>query len=207
VRKYEPRLALVPDRHEYGVEASERISGFMVKDKKGESEIFYVQLLKIYQKREAKVLVMEVGDQEQALRVVTLALGEKRVRRGSKVEIWRDWPGMDKQEGKKDEMVIEGRTVPVKGAGSMRAVVLFRAPEVEKKDGGGKNDESGGIEKRESGLGSKKAGRRKVESEESIWVVKKRKDQEKRRSRRQKKKARRRERGADVGDVGEESPI
>jgi hypothetical protein len=68
---------------------------------------------------------MEVGDEEQAIRVVKLAL---RLDLRNWIEIWRDWPDdvVDMRE-----MEIEGRRIFMKGSGKVRVVVLFRTRDVE----------------------------------------------------------------------------
>ncbi|KAN0102607.1 S-adenosyl-L-methionine-dependent methyltransferase [Hyaloscypha variabilis] len=160
VRKYEPRLALVPDRNDYGVDASNRISRFISRDGE-ESDIFYKRLLWLYKRGEASVLVMEVGDQEQALRVVGLALKKKQVAGRNRVEIWRDEPGVEAQDGEEQFVSVEGRVVPVRGAGKMRSVLLFRVSEM--------------VERKKEGVGEKrvKNGKGKVWNKElECWEEK-----------------------------------
>ena len=72
---------------------------------------------------------MEVGDQEQALRVVKSALTKTHISATNKFEIWRDWPAIPPQPGEEASVEIGGRMIPVKGAGKMRVVVLFRIEE------------------------------------------------------------------------------
>lgn len=73
VRNFEPKLALVPPDHICfgGVEQADQ---------------FYAALLKIAVVSRAKILVMEVGDTEQAIRVRALCVAD----RDAYVEIWRD---------------------------------------------------------------------------------------------------------------------
>jgi hypothetical protein len=77
---------------------------------------------------------MEVGDQEQAIRVIRLAVLKKHIGKTNRVEIWRDYPAQEAQPGEEQEVEVEGRVIPVNGAGKMRSVVLFRVKE--EKDGG-----------------------------------------------------------------------
>jgi methylase of polypeptide subunit release factors len=157
VQKYEPHLALVPKANSYPREPKSRIQRHLelVGEKKGneelaqeadtferknwqegdaeltqEADIFYRQLLQIYDWGSTRILVMEVGDREQAIRVVKLAVLEKHIAKTNKFEIWRDYPGQEAQPGEEQEVSIEGRIIPVKGAGKIRSVVLFRVEQV-----------------------------------------------------------------------------
>jgi methylase of polypeptide subunit release factors len=141
VQKYEPRLALVPEASSYA--GSERwIQRYMdcKAMRKGDAElaqdadIFYRQLLRIYDRSSSSILLMEVGDQEQAIRVIRLAVLKKHIGKTNRVEIWRDYPAQEAQPGEEQEVEVEGRVIPVNGAGKMRSVVLFRVKE--EKDGG-----------------------------------------------------------------------
>lgn len=111
VRNWEPKLALVPG------------SGLPEGDFAAE-DVFYDRLLQLYSLHKPKVLVMEVGDEEQAGRVAELAMRVYGVRRG--IEIWRDWPGQEAELGEAQEMDISGRKITCKGAGKVRAVVISR---------------------------------------------------------------------------------
>ncbi|KAH8766250.1 HemK family methyltransferase [Hyaloscypha finlandica] len=133
VQKYEPRLALVPEASSYA--GSERwIQRYMdcKAMRKGDAElaqdadIFYRQLLRIYDRSSSSILLMEVGDQEQAIRVIRLAVLKKHIGKTNRVEIWRDYPAQEAQPGEEQEVEVEGRVIPVNGAGKMRSVVLFR---------------------------------------------------------------------------------
>lgn len=83
VRKYEPRLALVPPD-----------TCFYHSRHLDQADQFYAALLRIAFATDAKLLVMEVGDAEQAKRVRELA--RKRMERRQKyagkglIEIWKD---------------------------------------------------------------------------------------------------------------------
>jgi methylase of polypeptide subunit release factors len=120
VRNWEPKLALVPQsrsflRPRHGPSISEP------------EDVFYDQLLSIHRGSFCKFLVMEVGDEEQAIRVVSLALRRRDIKVRNHIEIWRDWPDDAVDMG---EMEIEGRRIFVKGSGKVRAVVLFRTRKI-----------------------------------------------------------------------------
>jgi hypothetical protein len=150
VRLYEPKLALVPDPEKYSslknksaqAVASKSGTDSSYQTSKAESpapknpttleidpaDIFYHRLLRLSTHRSAKILLMEVGDSSQALRVLKLALSRSYIAKSNKFEIWRDFPGQAPQEGEETSIDIEGLLIPVKGAGNMRSVVLFRIP-------------------------------------------------------------------------------
>jgi methylase of polypeptide subunit release factors len=136
VQKYEPRLALVPEAtYSPGSERWIRRSMDWKARRKGDAElaedadIFYRQLLRIYDRSSSSVLLMEVGDQEQAIRVTKLVVLRKDIGKTNRVEIWRDFPAQEAQPGEEQEVEVEGRVIPVNGAGKMRSVVLFRVEE------------------------------------------------------------------------------
>jgi methylase of polypeptide subunit release factors len=104
VRNFEPKVALVPDAdHSY---LSDHEHG----------DLFYPQLLKIARELNVKVLLMEVGDLEQAKRVAGRAQVEGR---WDGVEIWRDVPAAaDEDESSWDYIGIRGQ-------GNGRSVVCW----------------------------------------------------------------------------------
>lgn len=118
VRNWEPRRALVPEW-----------------DGKGDGDEFYPRLTEVAERVRAKVLLMEVGDLEQAKRVAKMALGATLDGRGEGywkgVEIWRDW--MDprsteegaEEEEEVDDVVSGGASVRIRGKGSGRAAVCW----------------------------------------------------------------------------------
>lgn len=111
VRKYEPKLALVPPP---SVEESEEV----VED----GDLFYPKLYKIAQSLGTKVLLFEVSDMEQAKRVAAMA-GEL----WGGVEIWRDDPGAADCEGEYVDVGLRvQRSVRVVGRGNGRSVVACR---------------------------------------------------------------------------------
>jgi hypothetical protein len=146
VRLYEPKLALVPDPEKYsslknkstaksGANFSYQTSNAEPPSPKNPTileidpaDIFYHRLLRLSTHRSAKILLMEVGDSSQALRVLKLALSRPHIAKSNKFEIWRDFPGQSPQPGEDTVVDINGQLIPVKGAGNMRSVVLFRIP-------------------------------------------------------------------------------
>ena len=104
VRGFEPKLALVPPQR----------SNF---DDTQQGDLFYPRLLKIANEVEAKVVLLEVADLEQALRVAVLA---QKLDTFDGVEIWRDEP--DASAGKP----VTENGVSVKGQGNARSVVCWR---------------------------------------------------------------------------------
>lgn len=107
VRNWEPKLALVPPTM-----AKEDLNGVHPAD------VFYPRILEA--SKGAKVVVMEVADLEQAKRVARLAIGKWKI-----VEIWRDWPTFDAEEGEELSILIEDQMVAVKGTGHGRSVVCW----------------------------------------------------------------------------------
>ncbi|KAK4580494.1 hypothetical protein LTR86_000697 [Recurvomyces mirabilis] len=115
VRHYEPKLALVPPdqptrRSHDGVTSDED-------DAIG--DLFYPAILRHAQDLDAKIMLLEVGDLAQALRVAGMI-----VRQGiwDHVEVWRDEPGYRVIES----VLVDGVVVTVRGRGSGRSVFAFR---------------------------------------------------------------------------------
>jgi hypothetical protein len=75
------------------------------------------------------MLLMEVGDDEQAMRVAKLATerlgGGLNEGREGKVEIWRDSPDSVPQPHEDRKVEINGQLVYLKGSGTLRTVVLL----------------------------------------------------------------------------------
>lgn len=105
VRNYEPRLALVPD---VGGDGSVHEAG----------DGFYPRLLEIAWGVGARVVLVEVADMAQAVRVAGMAGGWEGC------EIWRDW--VDGGGGAEEVADVDGRRVRVVGEGNGRAVVCWR---------------------------------------------------------------------------------
>jgi len=109
VRGFEPKLALVPPLPTKACTDAEQ------------GDLFYPNILNIAQGIEAKILLLEVADFDQALRVGRMA---KRLEIFDGIEIWRDEPdqGSDSAEthGEKD------CEFPVSGSGNGRSVLCWR---------------------------------------------------------------------------------
>jgi methylase of polypeptide subunit release factors len=132
VRNWEPKLALVPSTDHHVKFARNLEVGTSWRRSDVESDVFYQQLLHMHDWMNSKVLLMEVGDEPQAIRVVKLALQKRYTAEGNRFEIWRDWPDQDPQPEEIQTLEISGHRVSVKGAGKMRAVVLFLIPQAER---------------------------------------------------------------------------
>jgi len=110
VRKYEPKVALVPSKH--GKSAHPAIA---------DGDTFYPHILRLAGSFRAKKLLVEVADLAQAIRVAAMILGS---RRWAGCEIWRDYPG---QRGSRERNTVDvhGRDIRVKGEGNGRAVLAW----------------------------------------------------------------------------------
>ena len=92
--------------------------------------MFYKRLIRLHQIHLSKVLVMEVGDADQAVRVAEMAFEmndtsfHRAPRVTNRVEIWRDAPDLDSGDDVVKEMA--GEEIRIRGQGKIRAVVLFR---------------------------------------------------------------------------------
>ncbi|KAG9231887.1 HemK family methyltransferase [Amylocarpus encephaloides] len=116
VRNWEPKLALVPTVSTSGSFAPE--------------DIFYHRLLFLhFNVCASKVLLMEVGDEEQAFRVTRMTLEKIQQlsdrSRTITTEIWRDWPEAEPPENEDHEFYCKGQAIPLKGSGKLRAVFVF----------------------------------------------------------------------------------
>lgn len=90
-------------------------------------DVFYARLVDFHLNYcESKVLLMEVGDDPQAVRVVKILMESLRTSTGglrNSIEIWRDWPDATPHEDEAQALVIQGEVVPVRGSGRLRAAV------------------------------------------------------------------------------------
>ncbi|KAK2602422.1 hypothetical protein N8I77_008956 [Diaporthe amygdali] len=116
VRNYEPKIAQVPAAV-YG--------GGAVRPE----DVFYARLLDIAARLGPSVMLFEVGDLEQALRVAEMVLDHKDlVSSGSSVsvEVWRDWPDAAPEEGEETSAKVRGggREVHIRGSGHGRSVFI-----------------------------------------------------------------------------------
>lgn len=104
VRTFEPKLALVPPK-KANIDDTQR------------GDMFYPRLLKLAAEVEAKVVLLEVADLDQALRVARLA---KKADIFDGIEIWRDEPAH-----LPDQHAVE-HGYNVLGHGNARSVVCWR---------------------------------------------------------------------------------
>lgn len=116
VRNYEPRIAQVP-AVEYG--------GGAVRHE----DVFYARLLDIAERLRPRIMLFEVGDLRQALRVAEMALGHGELSGSGAavdVEVWRDWPdAAPEQDEEISAKVLEGsREVHIRGSGHGRSVFI-----------------------------------------------------------------------------------
>lgn len=114
VRKYEPRLALVPN-HDLHLPF-----GWQHED------VFYARLLDIAAILRPRAALFELGDEGQARRVLG-HLFQHELARISTVEVWRDWPDLTQDSQEREIVVDAGSTsqrVPVKGSGNIRSILL-----------------------------------------------------------------------------------
>lgn len=116
VRNYEPRIAQVP-AVQYG--------GGSVRHE----DVFYARLLDIAARLRPRVVLFEVGDLRQALRVAEMAQGHGELSSsggGADVEVWRDWPDAAPEEDEEiSAKVLEGsREVHIRGSGHGRSVFI-----------------------------------------------------------------------------------
>lgn len=116
VRNYEPRIAQVP-AVEYG--------GGVVRHE----DVFYARLLDIAAQLRPRVMLFEVGDLQQALRVAEMALGHEELASSGcnvNVEVWRDWPDAAPEEDEEISAKVLGgsREVHIRGSGHGRSVFI-----------------------------------------------------------------------------------
>ena len=121
VRKFEPRLALVPQPS-----MKRSYPGWRDED------VCYARLLDIAEALKPKLVLLEVGDESQAVQVLA-HFGRHPLRQLCNVEVWRDWPDIEASEGESTHLDItspEGQswTVPVKGSGEIRSILIQIIP-------------------------------------------------------------------------------
>lgn len=119
VRKYEPRLALVP-RDDILVPSGWR-----------HEDVFYARLFDIANIIQPKIVVLEIGDADQAWRVIQQILLHP-TSSDWVVEAWRDQPDFHSLPDEKNEMIFhrlgeEPATIRIRGAGNVRSIVLTAA--------------------------------------------------------------------------------
>lgn len=106
VRRYEPRLALVPPGNDKGM-------------------TFYPVIMAVADRVRASVLLLEVADLEQAVDVVKI-LQDTPAEPWSRIEIWRDEPMATADASEAQELRIGYASVSVRGSGHGRSVVAWR---------------------------------------------------------------------------------
>lgn len=109
VREYEPMQALVPRASEHDLLSDTDVG-----------DLFYPRLLDVADRVQAKVILLEIGDMEQAVRVAT-----KTLQRGgwSRVEIWRDAPAASSVG---ETLTIHEHAVLLRGEGYPRSIFAYR---------------------------------------------------------------------------------
>lgn len=117
VRNYEPRIAQVP-AVEYGGGGAVR-----------HEDVFYARLLDVAARLRPKVMLFEVGDLGQALRVAEMVLRHGELAGLSSTvsaEVWRDWPDAAPDEDEEvSAKVLDGsREVHIRGSGHGRSVFI-----------------------------------------------------------------------------------
>jgi HemK-like putative methylase len=120
-RRHEPRLALVPE------DEVARPHGWRHED------AFYAALLDVAELLKPKLLLLEVGGEAQARRVLSLAAQHPYIANG-RCELWRDNPDIEPvnlEQGAGSDMVeiidAAGRTikVPVRGVGHIHSILVL----------------------------------------------------------------------------------
>ncbi|KAK8012748.1 S-adenosyl-L-methionine-dependent methyltransferase [Apiospora marii] len=126
VRNHEPKLALVPYPRP---NTASDLDGQGAAEGCAPEDVFYERLCEVARILKPKIMLFEVGDLDQALRVAQMAVmatGEKL----QDLEIWRDCPDVEETEPTADseqplkETYIEGRKVLIKGSGHGRSVFV-----------------------------------------------------------------------------------
>lgn len=116
VRKYEPKLALVPGEHAAAPPGCEP------------EDVFYARLLDIVRSIEPKMALFEVGDESQARRVVQHAL-DRGLPDTWDVQVWRDQPDMDAVVNDQTYWSVHSKNgrecnIAIIGVGNVRSVFL-----------------------------------------------------------------------------------
>ena len=119
VKRHEPRLALVPGKH-----LPQPPPGLHAED------IFYGRLLDVAETLQPKVILLEIGDRNQARRVIEYCAKHKFSAQ-ARMEVWRDWPDLEPDEEDFRHFLISRKeskdvTVPIKGSGHVRCIVIKR---------------------------------------------------------------------------------
>jgi len=116
VRRYEPRLALVPPSASQHTRLRTDDSG----------DIFYPRLITIADNIRAKIVLFEVADLQQARRVAKMLVKHDGGPAWKGVEIWKDQPTSEGEMEHVCEKDDEIRGVMVRGRGNGRSVFAWR---------------------------------------------------------------------------------
>lgn len=115
VRKFEPALALVPGAH------LEPPPGWQSPD------VFYARLLDMAYRIKPRLMLLEIGDEEQAIRVVEKYVSHP-IAKHSIVELWRDTPDLDADttDCELEISLSDGHSamIQVKGSGNIRSILI-----------------------------------------------------------------------------------
>lgn len=119
VRKYEPQLALVP------ADSLPLFQGWRRED------TFYARLLELGAVLRPRAMLLEVGDEEQARRLLETFFQTEHARLWH-AELWRNSPDLEPKACEVDQFRIhvqgaEARAVKVKGSGCIRSILLRKA--------------------------------------------------------------------------------
>ncbi|PHH77627.1 hypothetical protein CDD80_398 [Ophiocordyceps camponoti-rufipedis] len=116
VRKFEPQLALVPGPQVPVPAGWER------------ADAFYARLLDLSVLVDSKLVILELGDEAQARRVLA-HFSQHPLAQTSTVEVWRDWPDLTPGEGDASSLgIVAGSDralkVPIRGSGQIRSLFI-----------------------------------------------------------------------------------
>ncbi|PNP54929.1 hypothetical protein THARTR1_04618 [Trichoderma harzianum] len=116
VRKHEPSLALVPG------------NDIRIPEKWEHEDVFYSRLLNIAFTLKPKVILLEIGDEMQASRVIS-RLSQHKLSTNSHVEVWRDWPDLASSHDEESPLKVTmddgtSRLVSTKGSGNIRSIFI-----------------------------------------------------------------------------------
>ncbi|PHH64945.1 hypothetical protein CDD81_3582 [Ophiocordyceps australis] len=120
VRKYEPQLALVPGHH------------LKVPPAWRHEDVFYFRLFDVALSLKSSIILLELGDEAQARRVLR-HFYKHPLAVASSVELWRDWPDVVSNLGPQDNLDMatqlgQTRTISIKGSGNIRSIFIKRRP-------------------------------------------------------------------------------
>lgn len=88
-------------------------------------DVFYERLLSLHRDfLQSKILLMEVGDDAQAIRVAEMAINHKTPGTHDLVEIWRDWPEESPECSDTLKLMVSGHHILVRGSGKFRSVFV-----------------------------------------------------------------------------------